>query len=258
MVERLRAAVARARAARAARIGGASAPGGPALADRRALWTALEPLAARFDEGGDAADPTRAAFDMLRIRLLRLLSDNNWSRIAITSARRGVGKTFVSLGLARALARNPDVRVMLLDFDFHAPGVAAALGAGNARQMEAFLAGEVRAEDHFLRLGENLMVGLNSAPAGGAGGPLLGGAARAALDDAIARYRPTVVLFDLPPLRSGGDAIGVLDHVDGALLIAEAGATRAREIVECEQLIVEHAHLIGVLLNKAEAGDGAW
>ena len=47
----------------------------------------------------------------------------------------------------------------------------------------------------------------------------------------------------------------MLDHVDGALLIAAAGETSTKEIAESERLILEHTNLLGVILNKGEQAD---
>ena len=41
----------------------------------------------------------------------------------------------------------------------------------------------------------------------------------------------------------------------GALLVAAAGETKAREIAESERLILEHTNLLGIILNKGEQSD---
>ncbi len=75
------------------------------------------------------------------------------------------------------------------------------------------------------------------------------------LDATIAEFQPTIVIYDLPPLMVSDDTIGVLDYVDGALLIAAAGETKTKEIAESERLIIEHTNLLGVILNKGEQSD---
>ncbi|MEL7466324.1 MAG: CpsD/CapB family tyrosine-protein kinase [Pseudomonadota bacterium] len=257
-IETLRDAVEKSRVERGA-ASTALALSGPAQ------WSSLQALqptpTARRRSVFDAPPPVREAFDMLRTRLLKITNDNAWTKIGVTAPRKGAGATYTALNLAMALSRAPDVRVMLVDLDLDDPGLAEALQVRGLRPLKDFLSGEVPAEDHFLRIGDSLIIGANTArPGRGKGGGTDGGAdilhgrrARLALDETIARYRPTVVIYDLPPVRRGDAALGALSLVDGALLVAEAGATRTREIAECEQLILEHAHLIGVLLNKAEA-----
>ena len=231
------------------------APGSEAWAALPALELNATALDRNRIVSHDGQHPARTSFDILRTRLLRLLADNHWKRLAITSSKKGAGKTFVALNLALSLARNPDNRVMLVDLDLRAPGLAKTLHWREPKLIEGFLAGEVAAEDYFLRIGGNLMVGLNTQRVPNSSELILSAAARRSLDEAIERFQPTVVLYDLPPLMVSDDTIGVLNLVDGALLVAAAGETRAREITECERLVLEHTHLLGVILNKGEDGD---
>lgn len=274
MVERLQHAIAKARAEREKRTPGAAtqtaettqaaAPPTPAprTTSQAEPWSALTPLeisARTLDRNRivslEGNHPARAAFDILRTRLLRLLKDNNWSRIAITSPSKGAGKTFTSLNLALSLARNPDNRVMLVDLDLRAPGLAKLINWREPKHIERFLSGGIRAEEHFVRFGENLMIGLNTQRVRDSADLIHSEAARINLDETIQRFQPTVVLYDLPPLKAADDAIGVLNFVDGALLLAVSGRTHAREIAEAERLILEHTHLIGVVLNQADDTD---
>lgn len=269
MVERIYRAVTKARAERAAAL--AREPGPPteddtppaeAPAVETALWSEIEEL--ELDQrvmersrivSYARSDPAHISFDVLRTRLLKLLVDNSWSRIAVTSSAKGAGKTFVCLNLALALARYHDCRVMLIDLDLRAPGLAKALRYREPKHIDGFLTGSTRAEDYFYRIGERLLVGLNTQRIHDSSELVQSDASARILNDAIARFDPDVVLYDLPPLMVADDAIGVLQLVDCALLVAAAGETRAREISECERLILEHTHLLGVILNKGEKGD---
>jgi Mrp family chromosome partitioning ATPase len=51
--------------------------------------------------------------------------------ILVLSGKGGVGKTTVAVMLARALARNPQLRIALLDIDICGPSVPRALGVEN-------------------------------------------------------------------------------------------------------------------------------
>jgi Mrp family chromosome partitioning ATPase len=51
--------------------------------------------------------------------------------ILVLSGKGGVGKTTVSVMLARALARNSQLRIALLDIDICGPSVPRALGVEN-------------------------------------------------------------------------------------------------------------------------------
>lgn len=199
--------------------------------------------------------PARVSFDILRTRLTKLLRENSWSRLAVTSPAKGAGKTFVSLNLAMSLARNHDNRVMLFDLDLRAPGLSKLLHAADTPRIDSFLRGETDPKTYLRRIEDNLLVGLNARPIPNSAELVQSGRAQKVLGAAIRQFQPTIVIYDLPPLMASDDTISVLDHVDGALLIAAAGETRAKEIAESEQLILEHTNLLGVILNKGEQSD---
>lgn len=58
--------------------------------------------------------------------------------ILVLSGKGGVGKTTVAVMLARALARNPQLRIALLDIDICGPSVPRALGVENEQVSFAY------------------------------------------------------------------------------------------------------------------------
>jgi Mrp family chromosome partitioning ATPase len=58
------------------------------------------------------------------------------------------------------------------------------------------------------------------------------------------------VIFDMPPMLAGDDAIGFLHNVDCALLVAAAGSTTIAQVDACERDIAAHTNVLGVTLNK--------
>jgi Mrp family chromosome partitioning ATPase len=289
MVERLKVAIEKARASRAAGAGSAEPPwraapdqpGGAPEGDRQdgrqesrresrldgaaASTTAADPWIA-LDEIAldprvllrerivtrDKSDPAHIAFDALRTRLLKALYDNRWSRVAITSPTKGCGKTMVACNLAFSVARQPETRCMLIDLDLRAPQVAQRLGQRDASAIEPYLLGEVPPQSYFRRAGDNLAIGLNSTRVWNAAELVQGRRVAATLASSLELFRPNIVLFDLPPMLTSDDVLAFLPNVDGVLLVAGSGETKAGEIEECERLMAEHTSFLGVVLNKAE------
>ncbi len=68
------------------------------------------------------------SYDLLRSRALRLMQENQWSSVAITSPNKTCGKTTVSANLALSLARQSDLRVLLLDMDMRRPAMHKIFG----------------------------------------------------------------------------------------------------------------------------------
>jgi protein-tyrosine kinase len=67
-----------------------------------------------------------------------------------------------------------------------------------------------------------------------------------------ARYADRLVVFDMPAILSGADALAFSNYIDATILIAEERRTTAAEIARSCNLL-EHANLIGVVLNKSRA-----
>lgn len=201
----------------------------------------------------DKSHPAHIAFDLLRTRLLKVFKDNGWRSVAITSPTKGCGKTLVSANLAFSLARQPDLRTVVMDLDLRAPNLARTLRCRNAPQMAWFLSGRDPVESAMQRVGHNLALGLNSERVNNSSEMIQDEKAAAALAMIEERLEPDVIIYDLPPMLVSDDALAFIPYADCVLLIAAAGQTTAHQIEECERQFSGQTNFLGVLLNKAEA-----
>ena len=123
---------------------------GQARADATdALWDALpvfETTEKRLHKAriysGEASTEAQH-FDILRTKLLLEMRRNDWTRIAITSATPGCGKTTTACNLIAGFGRQPEDRGMLFDMDFRRPAVAKALGVSPKHSFSDVLTEEV-------------------------------------------------------------------------------------------------------------------
>ena len=196
--------------------------------------------------GGAAAVP----FDSLRTRLLYLMRDKGWKRIAVTSPGPGCGKSTVALNLALSLARLADVRTLLIDADMRRPALLRLLGASAHHQIADVLAGKAAAGQHMLRIGANLAVGTNRMPVGHSAELLQSPVVAGALDRIEAEFQPDLMIFDLPPMQVSDDTMAALGLVDCALIVAAAESTMVQEIDRCERDLAARTNVAGVILNK--------
>ena len=60
-------------------------------------------------------------FHALRSRLYKIASARKLKRVLLTSGVAGEGKTFVTFNLAQSIARQPEIRVLLIDADLRSP-----------------------------------------------------------------------------------------------------------------------------------------
>jgi protein-tyrosine kinase len=220
------------------------------------LWAALPAFAPEvrtlkrnrivtYDPGREAA-----ALDMLRTKMLLHMRKYGWRRLAISSATAGCGKTTMLCNIALGMTRQPDVRTILFDLDLRNPSVGRTLGADPAHDVTDMLTGDVPFEEQAIRIRDNLAVCLANRRASDPTQYLMSTQAKEQLEEIERRYKPDLMLFDLPPLVIGGETTGFLNNVDCALIVARAERTTIAEIDECEREIAEHTNVMGVTLNQ--------
>jgi protein-tyrosine kinase len=207
-------------------------------------------------------DRAHAPFDVLRTKLLHVLSDRNWRRVGVTSPTKGCGKSFVAVNLAITLARYESCRTVLLDMDLRISSIARRLGVREPDSMGDYLRGLIPLESFFrrvgpnqLRIGSSLAIGLNGRPEPFASELFHEPCTREALARIDAALAPRVVLFDLPPALAFDDVLALKPHLDCVLIVAGGGMTTARELREASRRLGDDLPILGVVLNKAE-GEG--
>lgn len=257
-MERLQAAIARAREAR---------QGGGAEAAVRALpvageeagtdvWSALpvyQPERGVFEAArlvsmtGGRDGP---AFDVVRTKVMHQMKANGWKRIAVTSPTAGCGKSTVSLNLGFSLSRQKDRRTILCEADLRRPSWAKMLRLKQEHSFARVLTGEQSFADNALRYGSNFALSSTFEAARNPAETLHGGVVPEILAAIEEEYQPDMMIFDLPPLLVTDDALAFLVHVDCALLVAAAEVSTVGQIDNCEREIASRTNMLGVVLNK--------
>lgn len=189
--------------------------------------------------------------DMLRTKVLQLMRDNGWKRLAITSPNSSCGKTTTSLNLAFGIARQLEHAPILIEMDLRRPNLASTLGMPKTDlQFSKVLEGEAPIASQLRRIGANLAVGANASPARHPSELLQSDTMKAALEEIEASYAPSLLIFDMPPMLVSDDMIGFADSVDCVLLVAAAESTTIKELDDCERELGERTNVLGVVLNK--------
>lgn len=201
--------------------------------------------------GGRDAIP----YDMLRSRTVRLMKDSQWRRLAITSPNASCGKTTLSLNLALSLARQRELKILLIDLDLRRPALHKLLGYKPAKSMHQFLEGSAAFEDCAARYGENLLIGMNAAPSGHPAEILHSSQARDQLAALEGHFAPDITIFDMSPMLASDDNVGFMANVDCALLVAAAESTTLNNIDICEKELAQLTNVLGVVLNKCRYQD---
>ncbi|MFW2541561.1 CpsD/CapB family tyrosine-protein kinase [Primorskyibacter sp. 2E107] len=264
-MERIQAAIAKARAERQGNREIASpnrVPGNTGAHDIREMWKALptHPLDPKLSERNRIVSSNHgaesAAFDLMRTRTLKMMQENGWKRLAITSPTAGCGKSTVAINLGLSLTRRDDVSAILMDADMRRPSLADKLGIRRNYLAADVLRGAADFSANACRISERFAVSTNDRTVPNSSDLLQAPLVSDILDRIEAEYAPTLMIFDMPPLMVNDDTIAFLRHVDCAMLVAAAEHTSIKEIDECEREIASQTNMLGVVLNKCKFNSG--
>lgn len=265
-MEKLQAALEK---ARHARTGESPPPQHDAQAARRAptggpsaaLWEALVP----FDMPEDrlqtqrvvtrSPNPEAAPFDILRTKVLLQMRQNNWTRLAITSPTPKAGKSTIACNLALGLARQHDVRAILMDFDLRNPSISEFFDVTPPHNITDLLTGQVGFADQAMRFGDNLACSMTTSAAPDPARLLLADETADILDRIEAAYQPDIMIFDMPSVLVNDDARAFLKNTDCALIVARAENTRYEQFDICEREVAALTHVLGTTLNAYKGSD---
>ncbi|MGV8919513.1 MAG: CpsD/CapB family tyrosine-protein kinase [Pseudomonas sp.] len=191
------------------------------------------------------------SIDLLRTQVLKIMDENGWRTLAITSPTPAAGKTVLAINLAMSVAHHTTKAALLVDFDLRRPRVGAYLGLTMEKSLNELLANKAELKDvlvnptlpRFVVLPTREPVALSTEVLSS---PLVSNL----ITDLRDRYDSRINIFDLPPLLSSDDAITVLPKFDCVLLVVGNGMNSKKEIEE-SLYHLGRANLIGTVLNKA-------
>ena len=189
---------------------------------------------------------------MLRTKVMQMMRDNGWTRLAITSPGSACGKTTLGLNLGYSIARQPEQRAMLIEMDLRRPNIAATLGVKKDRRLQfsKTLEGKEPMDQHLVRLEDNFAVGMNQNSVRNPSELLQSSGLNHTLKEMEQTYAPTITIFDMPPMMVSDDVMGFIDTVDCVILVAAAESTTISEVDSCERELGSRTNVLGVVLNK--------
>lgn len=263
-MERIQSALQKARTARAEQTPGTADRTAPQRPDRplrtsdvEAAWQALPQI--KLDQAHlerNRVTTTQRSqdatpFDIMRTRVFQRMQENNWTRVAITSPSSSCGKTTTCANLALSMARQAERRSILIELDLRRPALGKTLGVKRGQfHIAKALEGDAPIEDNLGRVGDNLILGLNSGVARAPSELLQSNRLRQNLDAIQDAYQPDIMIFDMPPMLVNDDFMAFSSAVDAVLLVAAAETTTSAEVDTCERELSEQTNVLGVILNK--------
>lgn len=198
-----------------------------------------------LDRGGASG-----SIDIMRTRVVQMLRQNDWTRVAVTSPDKAAGKTTTCCNLLASLSHQSEIRSMLIDLDMRKPNVSATLGHTGEHSFWEVLEGKIAFEKNAVRFADGAVVAMNYTPHPSPTELLLKRRTAEVLDDIQATYKPDVMIFDLPPMLVTDDALAFLKNVDCAIIVAGAETTTIEQVDQCEKDVADYTNVLGVVLNK--------
>jgi Mrp family chromosome partitioning ATPase len=232
----------------------------------------------------DCRAPSAEPFRVLRANLRFASPKAHSTRIVVTSAGHGEGKTLVACNLAVACAQAGD-RVLLVDANLREPSIHRLLGVSNERgYVEALVSGNGTGRKRTVPTGHEASSKLEKAstelPVATAqhcfagivpngvdnlslllSGPLpsdpaavLGCEANGRLMERLGELWD-LVIFDTTPLNQVADTRMLAAGADAVLLVARAGATSRASLQDCLKAASQTGRpVLGVVLNDFRPG----
>jgi capsular exopolysaccharide synthesis family protein len=198
-------------------------------------------------DGTEVTNVTQEEYQKLRASLVSIGVPSGLHSILVTAPRHREGATTVAVGLAGALAKERDARVLLLEGNLRTPAFTAIFPIRGETGLVDFAAGRATPEALVTRLEE---VNLSVLCAGTSRGQPID---FEVIDALLGRLQSQFdfIVIDGAPVNDYADSSVLATKVDGVILVIEADKTPVPEAETAKrQLSKVGARILGVVLNR--------
>ncbi len=196
-------------------------------------------------------DPRADLYKMLRTKVLQKMQINNANVLAITSPKRGEGKSTIAINLAISIAMDANYSVLLVDLDLRNPSIHSYLGLPAEPGLSDYFAGDKTISELLVHPGFEKMVILPAGQAIKRSSDLLSMPKMLELASELKqRYPDRIVVVDLPPLLQTDDAMIFMPNVDACMLVIAEGES-SEDDVKQSIIMIDKDKYIGIVLNKS-------
>lgn len=189
-------------------------------------------------------------FKMLRTNLLFPVSGKPPRTILISSAVPGEGKSFVSANLAISIAQNIKEHVLLMDCDIRKPCLHQRFGFDDVPGLSEYLSQGKPLSSLILRTHLNKLSLLPGGTPPHNPSELLSSESMADLVSEVKeRYTDRYIIIDSPPPKFTSETSALARHVDGIVIVVNAGKT-PRGLVDEMVTSIGKEKILGVVMNR--------
>lgn len=189
-------------------------------------------------------------FKQLRTGLLFPVSGKAPRCIMITSSAPGEGKSFVTANLAISIAQGIEEHVLVIDCDLRRPRLHTVFGYENVAGLQDYLNTNTPLSSLLLPTGVDKLTLLAAGRPPKNPAELLSSEKMFDLIDEVRnRYSDRLVLIDSPPPQLTAESNAIARHVDGIIVVVEAGKTPRDAVLHLVETFGKDK-IIGVVLNR--------
>ena len=193
--------------------------------------------------------PEIDAYKVLRTQIQHLTRTRGWNTIMITSVNPAEGKSLTAVNLALTLAKEFDQTVLLVDADMRVQRIRHILGFQSDYGLADYLLDDRPLSDLIVWPGIEKMTLISGGRTIQDSAELLGCQRMHELvQEMKQRYEDRFVLFDVPAVLSGADAIAFAPLVDAILIVVAGGLTDTGDIRRTLELLPRDK-ILGFVLN---------
>jgi protein-tyrosine kinase len=197
------------------------------------------------------SDVEMESYRVLRTQILQQIREKKGGNtIMVTSALPGEGKTLTAINLSMTFAKEYNQTVLLVDCDLRKQNIQKYLGFKSDKGLVDYLTYSTPLSDIILWPGIEKFTVISGKRTDRESTEILGSVQmRELVTQMKNRYDNRYIIFDVPPLLGGADAMAFIPSVDWVLLVVQAGTTSLHNIKRAIDL-VPREKLLGIVLNR--------
>ena len=189
-------------------------------------------------------------YRLLRSKLSSLNGSHTNNVLAITSARKGEGKSLTSVNLAIVMAEDTKKKILLIDGDMRKPSIHTFFNCKAEYGLIDLLMHKADIESAMIPSGiKNLTLLLAGEPSKSPSDLLAASVFREIIEKIRKRF--DYIIIDSPPIIPFADMNIISDVVDGILLVVRAEKTPKEMILEALKTLNKE-NIIGVVFNDSK------
>ncbi|GAB6907120.1 Protein tyrosine kinase (fragment) [Desulfosarcina cetonica] len=189
-------------------------------------------------------------YKVLRTQLRQIGKEKTWNTIMVTSVAPGEGKTVTAINLAATFAREYNQTVLLVDADLRRQSIHRYLGYPSSSGLRDYLEERAPMNDIITWPGIEKFTVISGGQPVEESAELMGSPRMQTLVAELkSRYADRYVIFDVPPVMGGADALAFAPLVDCIIIVVGVGITLRQDLTKALEMLPQEK-MAGFVLNR--------